>query len=92
MSAHRRCGEVGIVQARNVDMDRSFESAFAELEEVVRQLEEGDLSLEQAISLYERGRVLTSFCQRQLDQAELRVNQLESVSTEGDVPLDEGAC
>ena len=36
------------MKANNADMDRPFESAFAELEEVVQQLEEGDLSLEQA--------------------------------------------
>ena len=55
---------------------RSFESAFAELEEVVRRLEEGELSLEEAISLYERGQALARFCQARLDQAELRVTQL----------------
>ena len=80
------------MKANNADMDRSFESAFAELEGVVQQLEEGDLSLEQAISLYERGRALSSWCQAQLDQAELRVNQLDSVPIEGNLPLDDGAC
>ena len=73
-------------------MERTFESAFAELEDVVRQLEEGDLSLEQAISLYERGRALSSFCQGQLDRAELRVTQLESTPAGDDLPLDEDAC
>ena len=62
-----------------MNLDISFESAFAELEEVVRQLEEGELSLEEAISLYERGRALARRCQAQLDQAELRVSRLAAL-------------
>jgi len=54
----------------------TFEAARAELEEVVRQLEEGDLSLTEAISLYERGQLLARYCQAQLDQAELRITRL----------------
>ena len=65
---------------------RSFESAFSELEEVVRRLEEGELSLEEAISLYERGQALARFCQACLDQAELRVTQLAAGSEEGAWP------
>jgi exodeoxyribonuclease VII small subunit len=80
------------VQASSSDVKRSFESAFAELEDVVLQLEEGDLRLEQAISLYERGRMLSSFCQAQLDGAELRVTQLESGPVGNDTASDDGAC
>ncbi len=53
-----------------------FEAAFAELEQVVRQLEEGNLSLEETITLYERGQALARRCQELLHQAELRVEQL----------------
>jgi exodeoxyribonuclease VII small subunit len=91
------------VQDQNTNPERSFESAFAELEEVVHQLEEGELTLEEAISLYERGQALSRFCQDRLDQAELRVTQLASdpavLMAEGDVPgadafgcADEAAC
>jgi exodeoxyribonuclease VII small subunit len=66
------------VQDQSTSPERSFESAFAELEEVVCQLEEGELSLEEAISLYERGQALSRFCQDRLDRAELRVTQLAS--------------
>jgi len=55
----------------------TFEAARAELDEIVRQLEEGDLSLEQAIALYERGQVLARHCQAKLDQAELRITQVQ---------------
>ena len=56
----------------------SFEAAFAELEVVVQQLEEGELSLEESISLYERGQMLARLCQERLDRAELRVDQIQS--------------
>jgi exodeoxyribonuclease VII small subunit len=55
----------------------SFEVAFQELEEIVAQLERGDLPLEQALELHERGQQLAAYCATQLDQAELRVKKLE---------------
>lgn len=60
----------------------SFEEAFEELKKVVVQLEEEDLPLEKAISLFERGTALAKHCETLLDQAELRVKQL--------VPSDNG--
>lgn len=59
--------------------EMSFEEAFGELEATVRRLEEGDLILEQAILLYERGMLLAQRCNDTLDAAELRVQQLEVV-------------
>jgi exodeoxyribonuclease VII small subunit len=55
---------------------RSFEEAFAELEEVVASLESGELDLDRALSLYERGKILAQYCSKLLDQAELRVKLL----------------
>jgi exodeoxyribonuclease VII small subunit len=54
----------------------SFEQAYGELEEIVTRLESGELTLEDSVSLFERGRQLSEHCQMILDQAELRVNQL----------------
>lgn len=54
----------------------SFEEAFKELEATVHRLEEGDLSLEESIALFERGQALARHCGQKLDQAELRVSQL----------------
>ena len=65
----------------------SFEEAFAELEEVVQQLEAGDLTLDQSMALFERGVALATRCNAQLDAAELRVRQL--VPAEGEDPLGE---
>jgi exodeoxyribonuclease VII small subunit len=54
----------------------SFEASFDELETIVRRLESGDLTLEESVALYERGRQLAAACQRLLDGAELRLTQL----------------
>lgn len=66
----------------------SFEEAFAELEEVVQQLEAGALTLDQAMALFERGTALSAHCNAQLDAAELRVQQL--VPSAGEHPPGEG--
>jgi exodeoxyribonuclease VII small subunit len=54
----------------------SFEDAMTELESLVRSLETGQLSLEQAIDAYERGVKLRQFCQQTLDSARLRVEKI----------------
>jgi exodeoxyribonuclease VII small subunit len=58
--------------------DLTFEQAFAELEESVRTLERGDLPLEEALALYERGQELAAYCAKLLDEAELKVQQIEA--------------
>jgi len=63
----------------------TFEQAFAELEEVVGKLEAGGLALEESLALFERGQALAAQCNKQLDQAELKVQQL---SPEGIVPFE----
>lgn len=60
---------------KNID-ELTFEEAFNELEETVRRLEAGGLTLEESMALYERGQALAAHCGRHLDQAELRVQQL----------------
>jgi exodeoxyribonuclease VII small subunit len=54
----------------------SFETAFAELESIIAQLDSGELGLEESVTLFERGRNLSEYCQSLLDKAELRVKQL----------------
>ncbi|MBX6349887.1 MAG: exodeoxyribonuclease VII small subunit [Clostridia bacterium] len=53
-----------------------FEEAIAELEAVVARLEGGDLDLEEALRLFQRGMELARLCARQLDSAEKRVEML----------------
>jgi exodeoxyribonuclease VII small subunit len=55
---------------------KDFEAAIAELETVVKKLEEGDLSLEQSLALYERGVTLSKFCHARLEDAERRIELL----------------
>jgi exodeoxyribonuclease VII small subunit len=55
---------------------KDFEAAIAELESIVKKLEEGDLPLEQSLALYERGVQLSRFCHAQLEEAEKRIEIL----------------
>ena len=55
---------------------KDFEAAIAELETIVKKLEEGDLALEQSMSLYERGVQLSRFCHSRLEEAERRIDIL----------------
>lgn len=54
----------------------SFEVALEELERRVRRLESGEVSLEEALSLFEEGVELARTCHEQLEAAELRVSTL----------------
>ena len=54
----------------------SFETCLDELERVVKQLENGDLPLERALELFERGMGLSETCRKQLEEAETRVEML----------------
>ncbi len=51
----------------------SFEEAMAALEQVVTQLERGDVALEDSIKLYERGAALKAHCAEKLKSAEEKV-------------------
>ena len=53
-----------------------FEKSLDELEQLVRNLEQGELSLEQSLGAFERGVKLTRECQQALKSAEQRVEQL----------------
>jgi exodeoxyribonuclease VII small subunit len=55
---------------------KDFEAAIAELESIVKKLEEGDLPLEQSLALYERGVQLSRFCHARLEDAERRIEVL----------------
>jgi len=55
---------------------QDFETALAELETIVKTLEEGNLTLERALALFERGVQLSRFCHGRLEDAEQRVEVL----------------
>jgi exodeoxyribonuclease VII small subunit len=70
----------------------SFEQALEKLENIVSQLESGQIKLEDAVKVYEEGNQLKKICEEKLKNAQMKVEKLlldkqgEPVSTE---PLDE---
>ncbi len=54
----------------------NFEASLEELERIVKELEKGDLPLEQSLLLFESGMRLSAECKRQLEAAESRVEML----------------
>jgi exodeoxyribonuclease VII small subunit len=56
--------------------EKKFEAALARLEELVKELEQGDLPLEQSLKLFEEGIKLSRICNRRLEDAERRVEIL----------------
>lgn len=71
--------------------EMSFEEAMAELENVLGQLERGDVPLDASIKLYERGAALKQRCETKLKEAEEKVAAITLDSTgapTGTVPLD----
>ena len=63
--------------------ERSFEESLAELERVVRDLEDGELGLDEALARYERGVALVRQCQGRLTQAEQRILMLTGLEADG---------
>ncbi len=55
---------------------KDFEAAIAELEGIVKRLEEGDMALDDSLKLYERGVQLSRFCHARLEDAEHRIEVL----------------
>jgi exodeoxyribonuclease VII small subunit len=68
-----------------------FETALAELEDIVRQLETGKVPLEESITIYERGEALKRHCEGLLRSAEARIERITlgpDGRPTGTVPLD----
>ena len=71
----------------------SFEEALRALEDVVRQLEGGEVPLEESIGLYERGEALRRHCQARLDSALARIEKIVAGPdgrATGTAPFDAG--
>lgn len=67
----------------------SFEEQLAELEKLVDQLERGDLTLEQSVSLFERGVRLSNACKEQLASAESRIQVILNPEQKGPVRVED---
>ena len=71
----------------------SFEDALRALEDVVRKLETGEVSLDESIDLYGRGEALRQHCQARLDAAQARIEKIVAGpdgKATGAVPFDAG--
>lgn len=58
----------------------TFEEALKQLESTVRQLEDEKITLEDSVQLYEKGIKLSKFCTEILEQAELRIEQVNEAN------------
>jgi exodeoxyribonuclease VII small subunit len=63
----------------------SFEEAMAELEKVVEQLEQGDVPLEKAISMFQEGMALSKQCHEKLEKVEKQMDQI--LHDDGEIEL-----
>ncbi|MDX9819669.1 MAG: exodeoxyribonuclease VII small subunit [Desulfococcus multivorans] len=72
---------------------QTFEKAMAQLEDIVRELESGNLTLENAMKKFEEGMKLSRYCSRVLDETEKKITLLMT-DEDGNIqekPLDEGS-
>ena len=73
------------VQSTSDLAEISFEDALRELEGIVASLERGDVSLDDAITAFERGTALKTHCQARLEEARMKVEQLR-LPADGSAP------
>ena len=69
--------------------DLTFEQSLEQLEETVRAMEAGELSLQETTALFERGMRLANFCGDLLSKAELKITQIQTAYGESSEPVDE---
>jgi exodeoxyribonuclease VII small subunit len=69
-------GNDGTKMTNGPEQARSFEASLEALEQIVQQLESGDLPLEKSLELFEQGVRLSRECQERLSQAERRIEVL----------------
>ena len=71
---------------------KTFEQAMKQLEQIVQDLESGDLPLEKAIKKFEEGMQLSKYCTRKLDETEKRITILvqDSGGKVSEMPFDAG--
>lgn len=61
---------------KKAEQSPNFEKALDELEKLVERMEQGELTLEESLKSFERGMELTRYCQKALDEAQQKVDQL----------------
>jgi exodeoxyribonuclease VII small subunit len=76
MSASKTEKSATQTSSANPESAQSYEQAFSELEQIVAQMESGQMSLEDSLSAYKRGNTLLEFCQKSLADVEQQVKIL----------------
>jgi exodeoxyribonuclease VII small subunit len=69
-------------------MEKTFEASLNQLETIVKQLEQGDLPLEESLKLFEKGVALSRECRERLNEAERRIEILMK-DTDGEPAVSE---
>ena len=69
-----------------------FNQAMEQLEEIVRQLEQGDVPLEEALTLYQKGMELSKVCHDKLQNAEKQLVTMMQEGKEMPVNLEDGSA
>ncbi|WP_024831198.1 exodeoxyribonuclease VII small subunit [Ruminiclostridium josui] len=62
--------------SKSVKIEKSFEEAMAELEQIVVKLEKGEATLEESITSFQQGIELSRYCAAKLDEAEKQITML----------------
>jgi len=57
-------------------MEKTFEASLNQLETIVKQLEQGQVKLDEAITAYERGALLKKHCEQKLAEAKMKVEKI----------------
>lgn len=64
--------------------EMTYEAAMKQLEEIVKKLETGQLSLDESVKLFEKGTQLSAFCAKALKEAELKITTLDDMGDDAD--------
>ena len=64
----------------------TFEEAMKELEKLVDSLDQGDVSLDDAIAAYDRGSQLKDYCQKKLHEAKMKVDTIQASDNTDTIP------
>lgn len=62
--------------------DMTYEIALKKLEDIVEKIENGDLTLDENIKLFEEGVKLSDFCSKCLNEAELKIKDISEIKEE----------
>ena len=69
--------------SKEKEEELNFEDALKQLEETVKKMEQGELSLDENIKCFEKGNKLAAYCEKQLHKAEKKVEVLLGKDQEG---------